>query len=125
MTKPIRGKIAGLITSNRVALNIGSEAGVKVGMRFQILSTPIGIKDPDSGEKIGTVTISKGKVSVYEVGPKYSLAETYATVGVVTSIPSFLRGPKIEGLNVDPSDLLESDEPVRVGDLVSQIGETM
>lgn len=123
MTEPIWGKVASVLTEHEVALNIGSNHGVGEGMKFEILSNPVPITDPDSGKKIGEVTISKAEVKAYEVHPEYSLARTYGTVGAVP-YPTLFPTRVIRELPVDKSDLLYTKEKVRVGDLVRQIKET-
>ncbi len=56
--EPIRGKVAKVLNSREVALNIGEEQGVRIGMVFEILS-PVGdvIEDPDTGDTLGSVDI--------------------------------------------------------------------
>ena len=51
--EPIRGKVAKVLNSREVALNIGEEQGVRIGMVFEILS-PVGgvIEDPDTGDTL-------------------------------------------------------------------------
>lgn len=38
----LKGKVARILNSREVALNIGADAGVEVGMRFDILSDKAG-----------------------------------------------------------------------------------
>ena len=78
MTEPIRGKVAQLLNSREVALNIGAEQGVVVGMRFDIME-PEGINDPDTGESLGAIDRPKVRVQVAYVQEKLSVATTYRT----------------------------------------------
>src|SRR6187401_2065521 len=75
---PIRGKVARILTSREWALNIGQEAGVSVGMEFDVLY-PKGedITDPDTGEVLGSLRRPKVRVRVVQVKPRISLAETF------------------------------------------------
>jgi len=74
----IRGKVARILTSRQLALNVGSEAGVKIGMMFDVLD-PKGddIADPDTGELLGSVYRPKVRVEVVEVQDHLSVAQTY------------------------------------------------
>ena len=61
--EPIRGKIAKVLNSREVALNVGAEQGVAPGMRFRILSLAGDeIRDPDSGAVLGNVRRPKAIV---------------------------------------------------------------
>ena len=78
--EPIRGKVARVLNAREVALNKGSDDGVKVGMVFKILSSKgSDIKDPDTGESIGSVDIEKTSVKVTAVQYRVSVAETFRT----------------------------------------------
>ncbi|MCH8311261.1 MAG: hypothetical protein IIB17_12315 [Chloroflexi bacterium] len=49
--KRIKGKVARILNSKEVALNIGRKNGVELGMLFNILdSKSYEIEDPDTGE---------------------------------------------------------------------------
>ena len=76
--KAIHGKVARVLNSREVALNIGSEQGVEVDMLFDIL-TPEGydIMDPDTGEALGSVGRAKTRVRVTRVQERLSVAATY------------------------------------------------
>ena len=61
----IRGKVAAILSKRELVLNIGTEHGVEVGMRFVILNSKgVDVKDPDSGEVIGTVEVPKTVIKV-------------------------------------------------------------
>jgi hypothetical protein len=78
MRDPIRGKVARVLNSRELALNLGSEHGVKIGMFFDILD-PKGdnITDPDTGEIIGSIERAKVRVKVVSVQARLSVASTY------------------------------------------------
>jgi hypothetical protein len=78
MRDPIRGKVARVLNSRELALNLGSEHGVKIGMFFDILD-PKGdnITDPDTGEVIGSIERAKVRVKVVSVQARLSVASTY------------------------------------------------
>lgn len=78
MRDPIRGKVARVLNSRELALNLGSEHGVRIGMFFDILD-PKGdnITDPDTGEIIGSIERAKVRVKVVSVQARLSVASTY------------------------------------------------
>jgi hypothetical protein len=78
MREPIRGKVARVLNSRELALNLGSDHGVRIGMFFDVLD-PKGdnITDPDTGEIIGSIERAKVRVKVISVQTKLSVASTY------------------------------------------------
>ena len=76
--KPLRGKVARLLNSRELAINIGSTQGVELGMRFDVLDLAgEDIRDPDTDELLGSLQRSKVRVKVVRVEPRLSVASTY------------------------------------------------
>lgn len=138
-TQPIRGKVARILTSRQLALNIGREHGVSVGMRFNVLD-PKGedIKDPDTGEVLGSVDRPKVRVEIISVQDRLSVAQTFkmqiniggAGVGSLVGFSRLFAPPqwitKYETLKTNEQtweDLDESESFVKTGDPVVQILE--
>lgn len=137
MTNPIRGKVARVLNSRELALNIGSEHGVRDGMLFDVLD-PKGedIVDPDTGDVIGSLERSKVRVRVTSVQDKLSVASTFKKervniggVGIGTSSLSqlFLQPEYVtqyETLKTEEKtweDLSEEESYVKHGDPVVQV----
>ena len=79
-TSPIRGKVALVLSSREVAINKGSMDGVEIGMIFNIMvSKGTEIKDPDTGELLGSVELPKTMVKVTSVQDRVSVASTFRT----------------------------------------------
>ncbi len=78
VVKPIQGKVARILNKRIVVLNRGTNHGVDLGMVFNILS-PIDreIKDPDTGEVLGSFKRTKIKVKVTSVDERMSFASTF------------------------------------------------
>lgn len=93
----IRGKVAKILNSREVALNIGKEHGVNLGMVFEIL-TPVGdeIRDPDSGETLGEINLAKTRVKINHVDNRFSVATTYRSKRVDVGGTSLFQPPKWE-----------------------------
>ena len=78
--EPIRGKVAQVLNTRELVLNIGSNHGVTSGMLFDVLD-PKGedIKDPDTDEVLGSVERPKVRVKVTRVQERLSVASTFKT----------------------------------------------
>lgn len=142
MMKPIKGKVAKVLNSREIAMNIGSIHGVAHGMHFVVLD-PKGedITDPDSGEVLGSVERPKVKVRVIDVKERLSIASTFKetrkNVGgenmIGLSLGSFsqqLMPPKwvtkYETLKTNErtwEDLDEEHSYVKTGDPIKQVLE--
>ena len=137
-SRPIRGKVARILNSRDLAINVGSKDGVVVGMYFDVLD-PKGedIKDPDTGEVLGSVERPKVRVQIVQVQERLSVASTYKKRQVnVGGQGADLRGtlaelfmpPKLvtkyETLKTTErtwEDLDESESYVKIGDPVVQV----
>ena len=74
-TKLIRGKIARILSTREVALNIGEQNGVALGMLFDIVSEAgLDIRDPDTDRELGSVELPKVRIKVTRVYDKLSVA---------------------------------------------------
>ena len=77
MADQIRGKVARVLNTREVALNMGMNDGVEVGMYFDVLDAKSeDIRDPDTGERLGSIRRPKVRVRVTRVQEKLALAST-------------------------------------------------
>lgn len=137
MNPPITGLVARILNDRDVAINIGSENGVRLGMYFDILDTNgEEIRDPETNEILGSIKRSKIRVKVTKLQPKLAVASTFekykvnlggSGVGIAT-FSSLLAPPKYvtkyKTLRLDQETrgaLSESDSFVKVGDPVEQV----
>lgn len=133
-------KVAAIIDNRRLVLTGGSEAKLKLGDKFQIYA-PDGrqIKDPDTGDLLGSLEIEKMPVKVISVEEKFAVAETYrykeinegGSYSSFGSISNYLSPPKIkreyDSFEVDKSTRREIDETksiIKIGDLARKIYES-
>ena len=79
MAEVIRGKVARVLNSHEVAINVGSQCGVAVGMDFDIVDETEEIRDPDTNQVLGFIGRPKVRVKVIRVQERLSLATTYKT----------------------------------------------
>lgn len=83
MTDLIHGKVARILNSRELAINVGSREGVRIGMEFDVLDPKSQkIADPDSGEEIGSINRPKVRVRVGIVDDRVSIARTFRTTRV-------------------------------------------
>lgn len=78
MTEPLRGKVARILDTRHLVINLGSKHGVIVGMYFDVLD-PKGedIRDPDTGEVLGSIERPKVRVQVVKAEERLSVAATF------------------------------------------------
>jgi hypothetical protein len=114
----IKGKVAAILSKRELILNIGSEDGVEIGMKFVILNSKgIDVTDPDSGNILGTVEVPKTVVKVVRIdGPHLSVARTFRTLrgtpgifglSAMTSISGTPDRP--ETLDITPGSSLKAE----------------
>lgn len=80
----IGGKIALVLNNCEVALNIGAEQGVKVGMCFKTdrEEKDDEVRDPDTNELLGVIARTKIRFKVCEIKRKICIAGSYVENGV-------------------------------------------
>ena len=133
----IRGKVARILNSRELALNIGSEHGVGLDMLFDVLDpNSENIQDPDTGKVIGSLYRPKVRVKIVDVQEELSVASTYRSKQVnlggsgqsIHAWAALLAPPKWirehETLKTEEAtweDLDEEDSYVATGDPVVQV----
>ena len=141
MIEPIRGKVAQILNSREMVINIGSDSRVAVGMRFAVMDTKgEDIRDPDTGELLGSVERPKVRVAISKVQERLAVAATYkkevvnvggSGIGIgVAQLAQVFMPPmwktKYETLKTEEKtweNLDEEDSYVKIGDPVVQVLE--
>ena len=132
MDDPIRGKVARDLNSREVAINLGSEQGVRPGMYFDVVARYEDIVDPDTKESLGSIERPKIRVKITWVQEKLSLASALAREVNVGRMPlgEFSRAlmppkwvKKYETLTTEETGeaLDEKESLVKAGDPVVQV----
>lgn len=114
---PTRAKVAQIITASQIVLNMGSDHGVTVGLRYRII-LPIEVKDPDNPEnKLFTLEYSKGVVEVTQVFDKVSVAKPPSVV--TWGHDSIFGGRSLVTPKLNVETVLLSDDAllIRIGDV--------
>ena len=138
----LEGKVADVLNERELVINIGSEKGVKLDMKFEVLEKEFyKIKDPDTGKLLDTLDKTKIRVKIVEVREKISIGRTYETYevnvgGISSQSPSTgeIRVMTINTGRESLSSILNSPAfgifgkqsiDVKIGDIVKQIKESV
>lgn len=133
----IRGKVARILNSREVALNVGASHGVENGMQFDILAPELhDIRDPDTHEVIGSLNRPKVRIQVEITEDRFCVAHTFrrrrvniggmGLVGRTFEPPNWVT--RFETLRTSEDtweDLAEADSYVKTGDPVVQVPDEM
>ena len=141
MTQLIRGKVAKILNSREVALNVGASDGVENGMQFDILAPELhDILDPDTHEVIGSVNRPKVRVQVGTTADRFCVARTFRrrrvniggrglSIGYAASLfepPNWVtRSETLKTTEDTWEDLSEQDSYVKTGDPAVQVSDSM
>ncbi len=147
MTQPIRGTVARVLNTREIAINLGTEHGITIGMYFDVMDAEESdIIDPNTKEMLGSIERPKIRMKITHIEEKLSVASTYKSecvnVGGTgtkysavlkdalnnTSLP--LTPPRwvkkyetLEKTEETPTPLDEKDSKVKTGDPVVQVFE--
>jgi len=140
--EPLKGNIAAILNERELVINIGANKGVKIGMKFKVMSEePLKILDPNNNEILGEIDREKVRVEVIEVQEKLAIARTYKTRHISggslypwTALATyFSREPFAEPKDVPetlkvkdsnlPQTLSEKESYIKKGDRVIQLLE--
>jgi hypothetical protein len=126
----IEGKVAGVLTLRELVINRGTADGVEIGMRFAVLNRQgIDIKDPDSGQSLGSVELVKTIVKIVRIqGDHLAVGRTFRTIKGspgLSALAAFSGTPdRAETLAIEGSslkaELSPEDSLVKPGDPVVQ-----
>ncbi len=130
----IEGKVARILNARELVINRGSDQGVQIGMRFEVLDPKADhIADPDTGEIIGSVYRPKVNVQIAVLEPRLSIGRTYewtrGTGGLSLTAGSLARAfygepsrpVTLKTDEVTWESLDESQSYVKTGDPVREI----
>ena len=99
--KPIRGKVAAVLDEERLVLNVGADHGVARNMVFKIIETRV-IRDPDTGDELGKVDVTKARTMVGKIEKRMSIAYPYEEYGTTDFFLRPIR-QKFKGKGAQPS----------------------
>ena len=140
--KLIRGKVAGVLNDMAVALNVGRGQGLREGMVFDVLAegATYDVKDPDTGEVLGSVGRPKARVRVVYVDERMAVARTHDTdlvnIGGMGGLRSELDGlfqpeewvekpRKLKGRQMAWNEMPQGGAEISAGDVVEEVSKEM
>ena len=93
MSEPIRGKIARVLNAREIALNVGTDKGVTIGMHFDVMDAYEDISDPDTGELLGAIERPKIRLEITHAQEKLSVAKRCRTKRIQSEKTAEVRIP--------------------------------
>ncbi len=76
--EPIQGAVARILNSRELVINRGSDHGVEPRMYFEVLAREgEDIRDPETGDVLGSVERPKVVLRIVSVEPKLAVARTF------------------------------------------------
>lgn len=134
--KRLEGAVASILSSTELVINIGSNKGVKRGMKFAVLArTQLDVPDPYTGKRLDSLDREKIRVEAAEVRDNVTICRTYRVKAIPagpllrTSLADLYRPASEvkETLSVEreslPPPLPEDDAYVKVKDRVVSVTE--
>jgi hypothetical protein len=114
MARELDAKVARVLSPTSIAINVGEDQGVDQGDSV-IVWRWVDVKDPDTGDILGSVRLQNLRLDVYDVQPRFCLARV-ETLGF-GSIAGLFKPSKV----IASSNQVLDQEQVRlaVGDAVT------
>ena len=77
-----KGVVIKVSPDNKVTINGGENAGIVLGDVFQIVRKGEEMKDPETGETLGTEETVLGEIKITDIKPKYSIGDIISGTGM-------------------------------------------
>lgn len=132
MVTPIEGQVAAILNERELAINRGSNHGVEVDTKFEVLEPEgVAVTDPETEEELGEEVGVKIRVRIVRVESDYSIGRTYERVGGYDPLgfaaAALFKGTDARFRTLRTSEALfsslaEEESYVKRGDPVRQIG---
>ena len=134
--KPIEGRVASILNSRELVINVGKKDGVEEGMIFAVITgDPIEIRDPESEEILDNILREKVRVEAREVREKITICKTYrmtfspsaasinlAMMNILKSFPQTETPETFKhSENATPPPIAKEDQYVKIKDRVVQV----
>ena len=142
MSTPVEGKVAKILDDQTLVLNVGTAHGVVQGMVFCIYAPVEEVKDPDTGQSLGSWEMVKGYVQASHPQDRLTVCHAYVRrrrsetspeergthtlSGELVEVSRIGGGPLAQArLNVDRTRLSGMPEvgPITVGDRARSVEE--
>ncbi len=117
-------KVIEILNDREILINYGSNDGCFLGEKVNIIEKGLPVRDPDTGEYLGTLDLIKDTLEICIVYDKFSLCrKVKRTIINLTSLEDFeSTSISYEKIDVDDSEItyrtLPTPTKITVGDLV-------
>ena len=123
---PIICKVADILSTRELALNVGSEDGIQKNMEFRIIGNAQ-IEDPDNMNPPEKIEFTKAEVRVTMIGKYSCVAQTFQRSGINIDMDNF--APELpfdrEGNITRPKGVNPQwDKNIEIGDIAIQAPKT-
>ena len=137
-TISIKGKVAKILNDRELVINLGSDIGVEIGMRFRVIEESEEVLDPDTNISLGNISRDKVRIKIAHVQPSLSIGRTYETyrvssglfpnLGVLAALSqTYAPTTRVRTLRSSAEyrgrEIEEEDSYVEIGDKVIQIDD--
>lgn len=118
-------KVIEILNKKELLINYGENDGAKKGQHIRISDRGESVKDPETGEELGTLDVIKGTLEIYAVYPEFSICrditryerELLHGLGLKTKTETVYHP-----LNVEDGDITnrwpKPIPPIKVGDII-------
>ena len=117
-------KIVKIIDDKTLVINAGYSDNIKEGDNFEIFEQGEEIRDPDTGENLGSLDLIKETVKAVNVFKKICICKHYIVTSYFSSITTSFLQSDYNTLNVDSTQIsggLHNDKIIRIGDKARKI----
>jgi hypothetical protein len=113
----VRAFVARIVSESELIVNRGSQDGVALDMIFEVVDNRVrDVKDPRSGENLGSIDRAKAKVVVTEVGDRIALARPFGRARSWVSLGGSSRSKSLLSDDTWPEGVVVGDEAVHRGE---------
>ena len=124
---PIIGRVAAILDDRQLVLSVGAQQGVTRGQHFAVFEDGPEVKDPVTGESLGTLDIIKAELQVAHAQERLAIAVLPAAPAsapqVLSAVLSQIPGGGGQVLTVNRAQVTgrPHPHPIAVGDRVRSV----
>jgi hypothetical protein len=117
----IRAFVARIISESELVINRGSADGVAVDMIFDIVDDRLrDVKDPRTGENLGSIDRLKARIAITEIGDRIALARAFGRARTPISLGGPPRSRSLLSDETWPEGVSVGDEAIHRGKVVKR-----
>jgi hypothetical protein len=74
------GRVAEILNHRELVITLGRGHGIHRGMKFAVLTDPLEVKDPETGDLLDVLEREKIRVEAFDVRDRISVCRTYRSI---------------------------------------------